>query len=104
MAIEIAEAVVGTLKGELAASSVNVPMVPAEVLSNCFPCSFLSNLVVQVRYFIGFHRSHLYCFFQPELGNMIDHASEGIFMSIIRFWTSGPIIDCFYLRVSCVLL
>ena len=31
MAIEIAEAVVGALKGELAATAVNAPMVPAEV-------------------------------------------------------------------------
>lgn len=31
MAIEIAEAVIGALKGELAASAVNAPMVPAEV-------------------------------------------------------------------------
>lgn len=32
MAIEVAEAVVGALKGELAATAVNAPMVPAEVL------------------------------------------------------------------------
>lgn len=32
MAIEIAEAVVGALKGELAATAVNAPMVPSEVL------------------------------------------------------------------------
>jgi len=31
VAIEIAEAVVGALKGELASTSVNAPMVPAEV-------------------------------------------------------------------------
>lgn len=31
MAIEIAEAVVGALKGELAATAVNAPMVPSEV-------------------------------------------------------------------------
>lgn len=31
MAIEIAEAVIGALKGELAATAVNAPMVPAEV-------------------------------------------------------------------------
>ena len=31
MAIEIAEAVVGALKGELAATAVNAPMVAAEV-------------------------------------------------------------------------
>jgi len=33
VAIEIAEAVVGALKGELAATAVNAPMVPAEVYS-----------------------------------------------------------------------
>lgn len=32
VAIEIAEAVVGALKGELAATAVNAPMVPAQVL------------------------------------------------------------------------
>lgn len=31
VAIEIAEAVVGALKGELSATAVNAPMVPAEV-------------------------------------------------------------------------
>lgn len=31
VAIEIAEAVVGALSGELAATAVNAPMVPAEV-------------------------------------------------------------------------
>ena len=31
MAIEIAEAVIGALKGELASTAVNAPMVPAEV-------------------------------------------------------------------------
>ncbi|KAG6515168.1 D-3-phosphoglycerate dehydrogenase 3, chloroplastic-like [Zingiber officinale] len=33
VAVEIAEAVIGALKGELAATAVNAPMVPAEVLS-----------------------------------------------------------------------
>ncbi|KAG5251226.1 D-3-phosphoglycerate dehydrogenase [Salix suchowensis] len=33
VAIEVAEAVVGALKGELAATAVNAPMVPAEVLT-----------------------------------------------------------------------
>lgn len=33
VAIEIAEAVVGALKGELAATAVNAPMVPAEVIT-----------------------------------------------------------------------
>ncbi|KAJ8486258.1 hypothetical protein OPV22_018743 [Ensete ventricosum] len=37
VAIEIAEAVVGALKGELASTSVNAPMVPAEVLSELTP-------------------------------------------------------------------
>lgn len=31
VAIEIAEAVIGALKGELAATAVNAPMVPPEV-------------------------------------------------------------------------
>lgn len=38
MAIEIAEAVVGALKGELSATAVNAPMVPAEVSHKNFPC------------------------------------------------------------------
>ncbi|PKA58674.1 D-3-phosphoglycerate dehydrogenase, chloroplastic [Apostasia shenzhenica] len=37
VAIEIAEAVVGALKGELAATAVNAPMVPSEVLSELAP-------------------------------------------------------------------
>ncbi|XP_057998401.1 D-3-phosphoglycerate dehydrogenase 3, chloroplastic-like isoform X2 [Hevea brasiliensis] len=37
VAIEIAEAVVGALKGELAATAVNAPMVPAEVLLELAP-------------------------------------------------------------------
>ncbi|KQJ85000.1 D-3-phosphoglycerate dehydrogenase 1, chloroplastic [Brachypodium distachyon] len=37
VAIEIAEAVTGALRGELAASAVNAPMVPAEVLSELAP-------------------------------------------------------------------
>lgn len=36
MAVEIAEAVVGALKGELAATAVNAPMVPAEVKALSF--------------------------------------------------------------------
>lgn len=36
MAIEIAEAVVGALRGELAATAVNAPMVPAEVFLRNF--------------------------------------------------------------------
>lgn len=32
VAVEIAEAVVGALQGELAATAVNAPMVPAEVM------------------------------------------------------------------------
>ncbi|KAE9448469.1 hypothetical protein C3L33_19635, partial [Rhododendron williamsianum] len=37
VAIEIAEAVVGALRGELAATAVNAPMVPAEVLAELKP-------------------------------------------------------------------
>ncbi|XAR58341.1 Phosphoglycerate dehydrogenase [Bertholletia excelsa] len=37
VAIEIAEAVLGALKGELAATAVNAPMVPAEVLTELKP-------------------------------------------------------------------
>ncbi|MBA0869314.1 hypothetical protein Goshw_026601 [Gossypium schwendimanii] len=37
VALEIAEAVVGALKGELAATAVNAPMVPAEVLLQLSP-------------------------------------------------------------------
>eukprot|EP00252_Welwitschia_mirabilis_P021308 TRINITY_DN5430_c0_g1_i1.p1 TRINITY_DN5430_c0_g1~~TRINITY_DN5430_c0_g1_i1.p1 ORF type:complete len:626 (+),score=130.23 TRINITY_DN5430_c0_g1_i1:405-2282(+) len=37
VAVEIAEAVVGALKGELAATAVNAPMVPAEVLAELSP-------------------------------------------------------------------
>ncbi|XP_020600171.1 D-3-phosphoglycerate dehydrogenase 1, chloroplastic-like [Phalaenopsis equestris] len=37
VAIEIAEAVVGALKGELAATAVNAPMVPAEVMAELTP-------------------------------------------------------------------
>ncbi|PON73706.1 D-3-phosphoglycerate dehydrogenase [Parasponia andersonii] len=37
VAIEIAEAVVGALKGELSATAVNAPMVPPEVLSELAP-------------------------------------------------------------------
>lgn len=37
VAIEIAEAVAGALRGELAATAVNAPMVPAEVLSELAP-------------------------------------------------------------------
>ncbi|XP_060202935.1 D-3-phosphoglycerate dehydrogenase 3, chloroplastic-like, partial [Lycium barbarum] len=37
VAIEVAEAVVGALKGELSATAVNAPMLPAEVLSELKP-------------------------------------------------------------------
>ncbi|KAJ1703539.1 hypothetical protein LUZ63_003318 [Rhynchospora breviuscula] len=37
VAIEIAQAVIGALKGELAATAVNAPMVPTEVLSELSP-------------------------------------------------------------------
>jgi D-3-phosphoglycerate dehydrogenase len=33
VALEIAEAVIGALRGDLAATAVNAPMVPTEVLS-----------------------------------------------------------------------
>ncbi|KAJ6433138.1 hypothetical protein OIU84_020207 [Salix udensis] len=42
VAIEIAEAVVGALKGELAATAVNAPMVPPEVLSELAPYAVLA--------------------------------------------------------------
>ncbi|MBA0747236.1 hypothetical protein Gogos_004164 [Gossypium gossypioides] len=42
VALEIAEAVVGALKGELAATAVNAPMVPAEVLLELSPYVALS--------------------------------------------------------------
>ncbi|KAL0906400.1 hypothetical protein M5K25_024892 [Dendrobium thyrsiflorum] len=42
VAIEIAEAVIGALKGELAATAVNAPMVPSEVLSELAPYVLLS--------------------------------------------------------------
>ncbi|GJS17290.1 D-3-phosphoglycerate dehydrogenase 1, chloroplastic-like protein [Tanacetum coccineum] len=42
VAIEIAEAVVGALRGELAATAVNAPMVPAEVLTELKPYVTLS--------------------------------------------------------------
>ncbi|MQL79084.1 hypothetical protein Taro_011508 [Colocasia esculenta] len=42
VAIEIAEAVVGALKGELAATAVNAPMVPAEVLAELAPYAVLA--------------------------------------------------------------
>ncbi|XP_010547986.1 PREDICTED: D-3-phosphoglycerate dehydrogenase 1, chloroplastic [Tarenaya hassleriana] len=42
VAIEIAEAVVGALKGELAATAVNAPMVPAEVLTELKPYVILA--------------------------------------------------------------
>ncbi|KAG9456001.1 hypothetical protein H6P81_000509 [Aristolochia fimbriata] len=42
VAIEIAEAVLGALKGELAATAVNAPMVPAEVLSELAPYVLLA--------------------------------------------------------------
>jgi D-3-phosphoglycerate dehydrogenase len=52
VAIEIAEAVVGALKGELSATSVNAPMVPAEVLSELAPylqlAEKLARLAVQL--------------------------------------------------------
>jgi hypothetical protein len=37
VAVEIAEAVIGALQGELAATAVNAPMVPAEVSHPAHP-------------------------------------------------------------------
>ncbi|KAF3446609.1 hypothetical protein FNV43_RR11789 [Rhamnella rubrinervis] len=52
VAIEIAEAVLGALKGELAATAVNAPMVPAAVLSELAPFAALAEklgrLIVQL--------------------------------------------------------
>ncbi|XP_075509543.1 D-3-phosphoglycerate dehydrogenase 1, chloroplastic-like [Primulina tabacum] len=42
VAIEVAEAVVGALKGELSATAVNAPMVPAQVLTELKPYVILS--------------------------------------------------------------
>ncbi|XP_020591867.1 D-3-phosphoglycerate dehydrogenase 1, chloroplastic-like isoform X2 [Phalaenopsis equestris] len=42
VAIEIAEAVIGALNGELAATAVNAPMVPSEVLSELAPYVILA--------------------------------------------------------------
>ncbi|XP_074579442.1 D-3-phosphoglycerate dehydrogenase 1, chloroplastic-like [Curcuma longa] len=42
VAVEIAEAVIGALNGELAATAVNAPMVPAEVLSELAPYVILA--------------------------------------------------------------
>ncbi|KAK3035581.1 hypothetical protein RJ639_034786 [Escallonia herrerae] len=42
VAVEIAEAVVGALRGELSATAVNAPMVPAEVLSELAPFVLLA--------------------------------------------------------------
>lgn len=39
VAVEIAEAVVGALQGELAGTAVNAPMVPQEVCFYCPACS-----------------------------------------------------------------
>ncbi|GJN39000.1 hypothetical protein PR202_gb28090 [Eleusine coracana subsp. coracana] len=52
VAVEIAEAVIGALRGDLAATAVNAPMVPNEVLSELSPYVILAEklgrLVVQV--------------------------------------------------------
>ncbi|KAL3632141.1 D-3-phosphoglycerate dehydrogenase 2, chloroplastic [Castilleja foliolosa] len=42
VAVEIAEAVVGALKGELSATAVNAPMVPPEILSELAPYVILA--------------------------------------------------------------
>lgn len=50
VAIEIAEAVVGALRGELAATAVNAPMVSAEVLSSALLSnSFISLVAINYR-------------------------------------------------------
>lgn len=49
MAIEIAEAVVGALKGELAATAVNAPMVPAEVTLSLIQDDCFSSKIHQVK-------------------------------------------------------
>lgn len=51
MAVEIAEAVVGALKGELAATAVNAPMVPAEVEALSFEIFYHS--------YVLYFRDHL---------------------------------------------
>ncbi|GJN01511.1 hypothetical protein PR202_ga18784 [Eleusine coracana subsp. coracana] len=48
VAIEIAEAVIGALKGELAASAVNAPMVPAELAPFVVLAEKLGRLAVQL--------------------------------------------------------
>ncbi|CAO1939766.1 unnamed protein product [Urochloa humidicola] len=52
VALEIAEAVIGALRGDLAATAVNAPMVPAEVLSELSPyvvlAEKLGRLVMQL--------------------------------------------------------
>eukprot|EP00268_Persea_americana_P028746 TRINITY_DN2787_c0_g1_i2.p1 TRINITY_DN2787_c0_g1~~TRINITY_DN2787_c0_g1_i2.p1 ORF type:complete len:594 (-),score=131.10 TRINITY_DN2787_c0_g1_i2:422-2203(-) len=45
VAIEIVEAVIGGLKGELSSTAVNAPMVPAEVLSELAPFVVLSEML-----------------------------------------------------------
>lgn len=50
VAVEIAEAVVGALQGELAATAVNAPMVPREV---CTCCSLLIYQSLNLRKIIG---------------------------------------------------
>ncbi|XP_042471076.1 D-3-phosphoglycerate dehydrogenase 1, chloroplastic-like [Zingiber officinale] len=52
VAVEVAEAVIGALKGELAATAVNAPMVPSEVISELAPYVILAErlgrLIVQL--------------------------------------------------------
>lgn len=45
MAIEVAEAVIGALRGELAATAVNAPMVPPEVFSDFTTESFTQDQI-----------------------------------------------------------
>ena len=50
VAIEIAEAVVGALKGELAATAVNAPMVPAQVLKKLLVIGALHPPIMKANY------------------------------------------------------
>ncbi|CAK0787442.1 hypothetical protein CVIRNUC_010662 [Coccomyxa viridis] len=56
VALEIAEAVVSALKGELAATAVNAPMVPAEVLAELQPfCQLAQGLGTAAVQLVGSH-------------------------------------------------
>lgn len=66
MAIEVAEAVLGALKGELAATAVNAPMVPAEVYHSLLHlyatachCTPVRNQELLCEYFMHFQCSSI---------------------------------------------